>query len=109
MRPKAVSQKVKPLCAGLLDAGLRFVQRESNPGHHTPRPIQRLGRATATEDHEIVGVVAHPSSETLTPPGDPPVLQKTVHVQVGEQGTNNSALRGSEGVALPPANPRFPF
>ena len=31
--------------------------RESNPGHHTPRPIQRLCRAAATENHEIVGVI----------------------------------------------------
>src|SRR5450755_2104256 len=90
MRPVAVSQKIKPLRAGLLDAGLRVVQRESNPGHHTPRPIQRLGRATATENQEIISVVDHLGSENLTPSGDPPVLQKTVHVQVREQGTNDS-------------------
>src|ERR1700724_3188298 len=108
MRPERVSEKVKPLCATPLDAGLRFVQRESNPGHHTPRPIQRLCRAAATENHEIIGVVDHLSSENLTPPGDPPVLQKTVHVQVGEQGTDNTALWGSTGASLPTADPRFP-
>src|SRR6202140_2616295 len=90
MRPEAISEKVKPLCASLPGAGLRFVQRESNPGHHTPRPIQCLCRATATENHEIIGVVDHLGLENLTPPGDPPVLQKTVHVQVGEQGTDDS-------------------
>ncbi len=90
MRPEGVSQKIKPLFSCLLDAGLRFVQRESNPGHHTPRPIQRLGRTTATENHEIIGVVDHLGLENLTPSGDPPVLQKTVHVQVGEQGTDDS-------------------
>ena len=74
MRPEGVSQKVKTLSPCLLDAGLRFVQRESNPGHHTPRPIQRLCRAAATENHEIIGVVDHLGSENLTPPGDPPVL-----------------------------------
>src|SRR6185369_1199001 len=91
MRPEGVSQKIKPLSPCLLDAGLRFVQRESNPGHHTPRPIQRLCRTTATENHEIIGVVDHLSLENFTPSGDPPVLQKTVHIQVGEQGTNDSS------------------
>src|SRR5258708_2831867 len=83
MRSEAVSQKIKPLFPCLLDAGLRFVQRESNPGHHTPRPIQRLCRASATENHEIIGVVDNLGVENLTPSGDPPVLQKAVHIQVG--------------------------
>src|ERR1700730_9898383 len=90
MRPECVSEKVKPLCVTPLDAGLRFVQRESNPGHHTPRPIQRLCRATATENHEIIGVVDNLGLKSLTPSSDPPVLQETVHVQVGEQGTDDS-------------------
>src|SRR5438876_8966825 len=90
MRPKCVSEKVKPLCACFLDVGLHFVQRESNPGHHTPRPIQRLYRTTATEDHKIIGVVNDLGLKDLTPSGDPPKLQKTVHVQVGEQGTDDS-------------------
>jgi len=90
MRPERVSEKVKPLCTTPLDAGLRFVQRESNPGHHTPRPIQCLGRTTATENHEIIGIVDNLGMENLTPSGDPPVLQKTVHIQVGEQGTDDS-------------------
>src|SRR5450759_657960 len=106
MRPEAVSQKIKPLSPCLLDAGLRFVQRESNPGHHTPRPIQCLRRAAATENHEIIGVVDHLGSENLTPSGDPPVLQKTIHVQVGEQGTDNTALWCSTGAALPTPDPR---
>src|SRR6202051_2601988 len=90
MQPEAVSQKIEPLSPCLLHAGLRLVQRESNPGHHTPRPTQCLGRATATENHEIIRVVDHLGSENLPPPGDPPVLQKTVHVQVGEQGADDS-------------------
>ena len=53
MRPERVTQKIKTLSPCLLGAGLRFVQRESNPGHHTPRPIQCLRRTTATEDHEV--------------------------------------------------------
>ena len=83
-------KKVETLSPCLLDAGLRFVQRKSNPGHHTPRPIQRLSRATATENHEIIGVVDNLGVENLTPSGDPPVLQKTVHIQVGEQRADHS-------------------
>src|ERR1700720_4348609 len=108
MWSEAVSQKIEPLSPCLLHAGLRLVQRESDPGHHTPRPIQCLGRATATENHEIIRVVDHLGSENLTPPGDPPVLQKTVHVQVGEQGTDDASLWGATGAALPTADPRFP-
>ena len=35
-----------------------------------------LNRATATENHEIIGVVDHLVLEKLTPSGDPPVLRK---------------------------------
>src|SRR5579871_1929638 len=107
MRPERVSEKVKPLCACLFGAGLRFVQRKSNPSHHTPRPIQRLHRTTATEDHEIIGIVDDLGLKNLTPSGDPPVLQKTVHVQVGEQGTNDSALWCATGAVSPTAHPPF--
>src|SRR5450631_3556932 len=55
----------------------------------------------------IIGVVDHLGSENPTPPGDPPVLQKTVHIQVGEQGANHTTLRSSTGAALPTADPRF--
>src|SRR6266567_5166944 len=104
MRPECVTQKIKPLSPCLLDAGLGFVQRESNPGHHTPRPIHRLSRTMATENHEIIGVVDHLGLKSLTPSGDPPILQKTVHIQVGEQGTDDSALRCPAGVSLPTAD-----
>src|ERR1700730_9349640 len=72
MRPEGVSQKIKPLSPCLLDAGLRFGQRESEPGPHTPRPIQRLCRATATENHEIVSVGDYPGSKDFTPTDDRP-------------------------------------
>jgi hypothetical protein len=51
--------------------GLRLVQRESNPGYYASRPIQRLCRAAATENHEIIGVVDNLGMENLTPSGDP--------------------------------------
>ena len=107
MRPERVSQKIKLLSPCLLDAGLHLVQRESDPGHHTSRPIQRLFRTTATEDHEIIGVVDHLGSKHPTPSSDPPVLQKTVHIQVGEQRTDHTTLRSSTGAAFPPTDSRF--
>src|SRR5258706_7545400 len=93
LRSKRVPQKVEALCASLFDAGLCLVQRELDPLHHTTRPIQRLFRTTAAENHEIIGVVHDSGSEHLTPTGDPPILQKTVHIQVCEQRTDHSALR----------------
>src|SRR5579864_2915582 len=90
LRPKRVPQKVEALRVSLLDAGLCFVQGELDPLHHTTRPIQRLCRASATEDHKIVGIRDHSGSKHLTPSGDPPVLQKTVHVEVCQQRTNDS-------------------
>src|SRR5205809_1192935 len=67
LRSKRVPQKVKALCASLFDAGLCLVQRELDPLHHTTRPIQRLFRTTAAENHEIIGVVHDSGSEHLTP------------------------------------------
>jgi hypothetical protein len=37
------------------------------------------------ENHKIIRVVDHLCPESLPPFGDPPVLQKPVHVQVGQQ------------------------
>ncbi len=107
MRPECISEKVKPLPASLLDAGLCFVQREANPRHDTSRPIQCLCRATATQDHEIIGVVHDLRLKNLTPSGDPPIFQKTVHVQVSQQRTDDSALWCATGAVLPAAHPRF--
>jgi hypothetical protein len=83
MRPEAVSQKIKLLSPRLLDAGLRLVQRESDPSHHIPRPIQCLRRASAAENHEIIGVVDHPSAENLTPPVRAGLLTPVYHGDSG--------------------------
>src|SRR5215471_21735010 len=53
MRPEPVTQKVEALLARLLDAGLRFIQGDPHPCDHLPRPIQRLVRFAATENHEV--------------------------------------------------------
>src|SRR5712692_5009492 len=105
MWPERVTQKVKALCARLLDAGLRLIQGESQPCDHLPRPFQRLSRFPATQDHEIVRVVDHSGLELVPPFGVPPALQQTVHVQVGEQRTDHPTLRSSAVAILPTRQP----
>src|SRR6516165_310680 len=101
MRPERVTQKAEALLARLLDAGLRLIQGDSHACYHLPRPIQRLGRLAATENHEIIRVVHDMSVKLLSPFGVPPTLQQTVHVQVGEHGTGNSSLRCPTVAVLP--------
>src|SRR6516165_10671938 len=48
------------------------------------RPRLRLRRATAAEDDEVVCVVDHMRLELAPLLGQPPVLEKAVHVDVGE-------------------------
>jgi hypothetical protein len=45
---------------------------------------------SATENHEILRVIHHSGLKCRTPPGNPPVLQKAVHVQVGKHGADHS-------------------
>src|SRR4051794_4049662 len=90
LRAERIPEKVKPLCTSFPDLRFRFVQSEANPSHDAPRPFQCLSRMSATEDHEIIRVIHHSGLKYFTPPGHPPVLQKTVHVQVREHGTGDS-------------------
>src|SRR4051794_33977933 len=85
-----ITQKVKALFARLFDAGLRLIQSEPQSGDHPTRPIQRLCRFPATQNHEIVRVGDHTGLELFSPFGVPPALQQTVHVQVGEQRADDS-------------------
>src|SRR5260370_11225553 len=85
MDNKRGGKKVKTLLTGLLDAGLRFVQRELYALHHPTCPTQCLFRATAAKDHKVIGIVDDSSVKSLTPFGDPPVLQKAIHIDVGKQ------------------------
>ena len=80
MWPKRVTQEMKALLACCFDAGLRFVQSKAEPRHHPARPIQRLRRMSAAENHEIIGVGDHLRSERLALSGDPPVLEESVHI-----------------------------
>jgi hypothetical protein len=53
--------------------------------------------AGATKNYEIIDIVDYLGSENLTLSSDPPLLQKTVLVRVGEPGGRHrlSRLRGS--------------
>src|SRR6516165_9090675 len=79
MRPERVTQKVEALLKFLLDAGLRLIQGDTHPCYHLPRPIQRLCRLTATENHKIVRVVHNMSVKLLSPFGVPPTLQRFMY------------------------------
>ena len=107
LRAEAIAQEVEALLAAIADAGLGLVQGQSQPGHHLPRPGQGLPRVSATEDDKVIGIVHHLGAEPCALPGDPPVLQKAVHVERGEQRRNNPALRGSP--CAPPAARHAPL
>src|SRR5215831_20051012 len=53
MRPERVTQKVEALLTRLFDAGLRLIQGDPHSCDYLPRPIQRLSRFAATENHEV--------------------------------------------------------
>ena len=78
MRPERVSQKVKPLLLRLHQLGLRAVQGQPDPLHHCRAELQRLRRAAAAENHEVIGAVNDDSPELTSLPRPPPVLQKAV-------------------------------
>src|SRR5262249_21305655 len=61
---------------------------------------QGLGRISATEDDEVIGIRDDVRSERLPAPGQPPILQEPVHVDVGEQWARDAALRRAARVAL---------
>jgi hypothetical protein len=95
-----IAKKAEALPPGVLQRGLRLVERQPELRHHRLRPRQSLGRATATEDDEIVGVVNNVSAESFAPSARAPVLQKAVHVDVGEQRAHDPALRRAAFDAL---------
>ena len=90
MRPERITKKVEAFFARWFDARFRFVQSEPQLSHDTARPIQCLLRFVATQDHKIISVVHDMGLKTLLLPAHPPVLQETVHVQVGKHGADYS-------------------
>ena len=83
-RPVGVAKEVETLLVPVHNSCLGLVQSESDPSHHLPRPFQRLGRSAAAQDDEIIGVVDESRSKLFSLPLPPPVLEKAVHVEVGD-------------------------
>src|SRR5512139_1938168 len=80
MRPERVSEKVKRLPPGLPNAGFRFI------------------------NHKIIRVVDDLGLKSLPPFGDPPGLQKAVHVQMASLGLSRRVplpSRSSTGAFSP--------
>src|SRR5262249_58849768 len=78
---------------------LGFVECQPEPRHRSPRPRQGLGRISTTEDDKVVGIRDDVRSERLPAPGQPPILQEPVHVDVGEQWARDAALTRAARVA----------
>ena len=74
--------------------------RQPELGHHRLRPRQCLGRTTAAEDDEVVGIGDDVGMERFAASGQTPVLQEPVHVDVGQQRARDAALRRAARVAL---------
>jgi hypothetical protein len=76
------------------------VEFQPEPRHHRLRPRQGLGRTSATEDDEVIGVRDDVCPERLPAPGQPPILQEPIHVDVGQQWAHDAALWRAAHVAL---------
>ena len=62
---------------------------------------------TAAEDNEVIGIRDDLRPERFTASGEPPILQEPVHVQVGQQRTDDTALR--RAAPAPFASSQAPF
>src|SRR5271166_93416 len=52
-----IAEEVETVRAGVLQRSLGLVDQKPEPGHDRARPRQSLGRVSAAEDDEVVGVV----------------------------------------------------
>src|SRR5262245_38927352 len=104
-----VAEEVEAFLPNIPQRGLGLVECQPEPRHHRLRPRQRFGRTSATEDDEVVGIRDDVCTECFPAPGQPPVLQEPVHVDVGEQWTRDAALGRAARVALATADAPGPF
>src|SRR5689334_11700616 len=58
----------------------------------------------AAEDDEVIGIRDDLRSKRFTASSEPPMLQESVHVQVGQQRTNDAALRRAAPAPLTSAH-----
>src|SRR6266853_5937018 len=91
-RPKSIAQEIEAFLLGIPDTGLLLVQSQAQPSHHRLRPRSRFLRFSAAEDHEIVRIIDDVRPILLSLPLSAPVLQKPVHVQVGQQRAGHPSL-----------------
>ena len=85
MEAEGVAKEVEALFAGIFQRGLGLVDGQPELYHHRLCPSQRLRRATAAEDDEVIGVRDNVSAERFAASGQTPIFQEPVHVNVGEQ------------------------
>ena len=93
MRSERIAKEVDAVLPGISQRGLGLVECQPELRHHRLRPRQSLGRATAAEDDEVVGIGDDVGTERFAAFGQPPILQEPVHVDVGEQRARDAALR----------------
>ena len=96
--------QVEAFLLGIPNTGLLLVQSQAQPGHHRLRPLSCLLCFSAAEDHEGVRIIDDVRPILLALPLSAPVLQKPVHIQVGQQRTGHPTL----GCALALTARHFP-
>src|SRR5262245_59878055 len=85
MRAERVAKECEAFLSGVSQRGLGLVERQPELRHRRLRARQSLGRTTAAEDDEVVGIGNDVGTECLPTTASTPVLQEPVHVDVGEQ------------------------
>src|SRR6202162_2574673 len=100
VRSERIAEEVEALLPSILQRGLRLVECQPEPRHHRLRPCQGLGRTSATEDDEVIGIRDDACPKRLPAPGQPPILQEPIHVDVGEQWAHDAALWRAARVAF---------
>src|SRR5512145_850193 len=108
VRSERVAKEIEALLSGIPQRGLGLVDCQPELGHHRLCPRQRLGRTTAAEDDEVVGIGDDMGTERLAASAATPVLEEPVHIDVGEQRARDTALRRAASVTLAATDPPLP-
>ena len=87
-----ITKEIKAFPPSILHRGFRLVESQPELRHHRLRPRQRLFRATATKDDEVVGIRDEMCAKCFTTSSETPMLQKAIHINNGEQRADDSAL-----------------
>src|SRR5580698_10893636 len=95
VRAEAVTQEVEPFLPCIAQAGFRPVPAQPKTCHHAIRPRHGLGRMSTAENDEVVRIVDDMRLPSLAPAALTPVFQEAVHVEVGDQRTDNATLGGA--------------